>query len=197
MMENCLYYAIILSAWYQNKDDNDNGTREIMNEKFGKACVNKFIDENFELIQLKKERREASVEKDAELAQRVKEIEDNTDDCINTFKNGFIEWYVKDPTKAIGDETLFRPAFDIEIDRVKRSIANKMENFAEAFLSKMLARYLGINIRILSPLIKRGETKQSGWVENLYESGTPAESQTTTIIFDVTQEHFDGTTIQN
>ena len=192
---NCLYYAIILSAWYQNKDDNDNGTRKIINDKFGKECVKKFIDENFDLIQLKKDSGE-SIEKGAELAPRVEEIESRTDKCINDFKNGFIEWYGEDPKIAIGEEGFeaYKGTFDKEIDRVRNSINNKVENFAAIDLSAILARYLEINIRILVPIITDGD--HSGWNEYFYKSKTPNKSKTVTLVYSLGQ-HFDATTIQN
>ena len=190
---NCLYYAIILSAWYQNKDDN--ATRNKINEKFGDECVNKFIKENFELIQLKKERGE-SAEKDAIVAPKVKEIEDRTDNCINTFKNKFIAWYAENSENAIGTENYnaYKESFDKEIERVRNSIHNKVAIFADAFLSIILASYLEINIRILVPIITNGV--HSAWTEHFYASKTPVNSKTVTLVYSLGQ-HFDATTIQN
>ena len=195
---NCFYYAIILSAWYQNEPGSDNGTKKIIYDNFGKGCVDRFIEEdNFELIQLKKERGE-SAEKDANVAPKVKEIEDRTDECINTFKNSLIEWYTNDKAGAIGfvdeSESYLTTLFDEEIKRVKDSIKSKMNNFADAFLSRILARFLGINIRILSP---SDEQNPMRWVSNVYRSITPDDSETVTVIYDALKKHFDATSIQN
>jgi hypothetical protein len=189
---NCLYYAIILSAWYQNKDDNDNGTRKIINDNFGEDCVKKFKDDNFELIQLKKERGE-SAEKDANVAPKVKEIEDRTDNCINTFKKGLIEWYNSDRVEAVGDAGM-ADLLEPTIESVEESKTKKMDNFAAIDLSIILARYLEINIRILVPIITNGV--HSAWTEHFYASKTPVNSKTVTLVYSLGQ-HFDATSIQN